>query len=250
MIGGGEYRSLNTYLHNQSINHRITCPYTHQQAGSIKRRHRQIVEVGLALLAHSNLPQIFWEDAFLIAVFIINRLPTPILNHKSSYEMVHHQKPDYNFLRTFECACWPYLRPYNRHKLDFRSKNCIFIGYSIGHRGYKCLDVSTGRIFVCCHVVFNENLYPYTAPKPLNPSSNTTSVTLPSNLNLSFASSSFSAGATPPSTASSTLHMASSSGLPRDHCVGLISPAINITEPQNTDSPHQVLLPSTSAPPT
>jgi hypothetical protein len=44
--------------------------------------------------------------------------------------------------------------------------------------------------------------------------------------------------------------MASSSGLPRDHCVGLISPAINITEPQNTDSPHQVLLPSTSAPPT
>jgi len=186
VIRGGEYHSLNT-----GINHRITCPYTHQQAGAIERRHRQIVEVGLALLAHSNLPQMFWEDAFLTAVFIINRLPTPILNHKSPYEMVHHQKPDYNFLRTFGCACWPYLRPYNRHKLDFRSKNCIFIGYSIGHRGYKCLDISTCRIFVSRHVVFDENLYPYTAPKPLNPSSNTTSVTLPSNLNLSSASSSF-----------------------------------------------------------
>jgi len=133
VIRGGEYHSLNT-----GINHRITCPYTHQQAGAIERRHRQIVEVGLALLAHSNLPQMFWEDAFLTAVFIINRLPTPILNHKSPYEMVHHQKPDYNFLRTFGCACWPYLHPYNRHKLDFRSKNCIFIGY-IGYRGYKCL---------------------------------------------------------------------------------------------------------------
>jgi histone deacetylase 1/2 len=185
VIRGGEYHSLNT-----GINHRITCPYTHQQAGAIERRHRQIVEVGLALLAHSNLPQMFWEDAFLTAVFIINRLPTPILNHKSPYEMVHHQKPDYNFLRTFGCACWPYLHPYNRHKLDFRSKNCIFIGY-IGYRGYKCLDISTCRIFVSCHVVFDENLYPYTAPKPLNPSSNTTSVTLPSNLNLSSASSSF-----------------------------------------------------------
>jgi histone deacetylase 1/2 len=133
----------------------------------------------------------FWEDAFLTAVFIINRLPTPILNHKSPYEMVHQQKPDYNFLRTFGCACWPYLRPYNRHKLDFVSKNCIFIGYSIGHQGYKCLDISTNRIFVSRHVVFDENLYPYTAPKPLNPSSNTTFVMLPSNLNLSSTSSFF-----------------------------------------------------------
>ena len=56
--------------------------------------------------------------------------------------MVNNSKPDFNFLRVFECACWPYLRPYNKHKMDFRSKTCIFIGYSIGHRGYKCLDVS------------------------------------------------------------------------------------------------------------
>lgn len=55
----------------------------HQQAGVIERCHRQIVEIGLALVAHSNLPKIFWEDAFLTAVFIINRLPIPILNQKS-----------------------------------------------------------------------------------------------------------------------------------------------------------------------
>jgi histone deacetylase 1/2 len=56
---GGEFRSLNKYLHSQGINHRITCPYTHQQAGAIERHHRQIVEVGLSLLAHSKLPQKF-----------------------------------------------------------------------------------------------------------------------------------------------------------------------------------------------
>ena len=52
----------------------------------------------LALLAHSHLPNIFWEDAFLTAVYIINRLPTPILQHKSPYEMVNNSKPDFNFL--------------------------------------------------------------------------------------------------------------------------------------------------------
>lgn len=80
---GSKYRSLKTYLQPQEINHRITCSYTHQQAGVIERRHRQIVEIGLALVAHSNLPKIFWEYVFLTAVFIINRLPIPILNQKS-----------------------------------------------------------------------------------------------------------------------------------------------------------------------
>jgi len=55
--GGGEYRSLNNYFKSCGIQHRISCPYTHKQMGSVERRHRQIIEMGLALLAHSNLPQ-------------------------------------------------------------------------------------------------------------------------------------------------------------------------------------------------
>ena len=163
--------------------------------------------------------------------------------------MVHHKKPNYNFLRTFGCACWPYLRPYNHHKLDFWSRTCIFIGYSIGHRGYKCLDVSTWKYFVSRHVVFDENLFPYTAPNSPGPSTPSTSVTLPSNLNLYSAGSSFSTGATPQSTASSTLDVASPSIPPSDHDVHLISPAIKSNEPPHTDSPTHIPLPSASAPP-
>ena len=207
----GEYRSITKHLQNQGISHRITCPYTHQQASAIERRHKQIVEVGLALLAHYNLPKIFWEDVFLTAVFIINRLLTPILQHRSPYEMVHHHKPDYNFLCAFGCACWPYLRPYNRHKMDFRSKTCIFIRYSVGHRGYKCLDVSTRKIFVSHHVVFNESLYPYTIPESIEPTPKPTPIVLPPNLNLSLSSSSVSVGINVQSAAPSPLHMASTS---------------------------------------
>jgi histone deacetylase 1/2 len=191
---GGEYRSLNHFLQTQGITHRVTCPYTHQQAGAIERRHRQIMEVGLALLAHSDLPNIFWEDAFLTAVHIINRLPTLILQHKSPYEMVNNSKPDFNFLRVFGCACWPYLRPYNKHKMDFRSKTCIFIGYSSGHQGYKCLDFSTGKIYVSRHVVFDESLFPYEPPQIIVPSIHETLVILPSNLQLSYARFNFSTG--------------------------------------------------------
>jgi histone deacetylase 1/2 len=71
LIWGGENRSLNTDLQNQGIKHRITCPYTHQQAGAIEQHHRQIIDVGQTLLAYSNLPKLFWEDAFLTAFFLL-----------------------------------------------------------------------------------------------------------------------------------------------------------------------------------
>jgi len=149
----GEYHRLNTYFSKYGIQHRLACPYTHEQMGAVERRHRQIIEMGLALLAYANLPKPYWEDAFLMAVYIINHLPTKILNHFSLFEKAYHQKQNYNFMRVFGCACWPNLRPYNKHKFDYRSKTCIFIGYSLSHQGYKCLDLSTGKIFVStCHI--------------------------------------------------------------------------------------------------
>jgi len=161
---GGEYRRMSTLLTQIGIHHRRACPYTHQQMGAVKRRHKQLVEVGLSLLSYSKLPQQFWEDPFLTATYIINCLPTPILNQKSPYEIVYRHTPDYHFLKVFGCACWPYLRPYNKHKIDFRSKNYIFIGYSLDHHGYKFLDLATGKVYVSHHVVFDENHFPYKSP--------------------------------------------------------------------------------------
>jgi len=55
------------------------------------------------MLSHSNRPQLFWEDALVTVTYIINRhpTPTPILNQKSSYEIVYHHKLDYYFLKFF-----------------------------------------------------------------------------------------------------------------------------------------------------
>ncbi|KAL6331349.1 hypothetical protein AAG906_011286 [Vitis piasezkii] len=83
--------------------------------------------------------------------------------------------------------------------------------YSVGHRGYKCLDVSTGKIFVSRHVVFDESLYPYTIPESIEPTPKPTPIVLPPNLNLSLSSSSVSVGINVQSAAPSPLHMASTS---------------------------------------
>jgi hypothetical protein len=108
------------------IHHHVSCPHAHQQNGSTERKHCHIVEVGLALLAHASVPLKFWDDAFLAAVYLINRTPSRILNYETPLERLFHQKPDYNYLRVLRCACWPTLCSYNTHKLQFCPKGVPF----------------------------------------------------------------------------------------------------------------------------
>lgn len=99
----------------------MSCPHTHQQNGSVERKHRHIVEVGLTLLTHASKPLKF-DEAFITVVFLINRLPTKVLQNDTPIHRLFGETPDYTFLRTFGCACWPHLRPYNTRKLQFCSK--------------------------------------------------------------------------------------------------------------------------------
>jgi len=158
---GGEYQKLNTFFQRIGISHHVSCPYAHQQNGSAERKHRHIVEVGLSLLTHAAMALKFWDKAFITATNLINRLPSKVIKDQTPLELLFHQKPDYLTLRTFGCACWPNLRPYNSRKLQFRSKQCVFLGYSNMHKGFKCLDISEGRVYISRDVVFDENVYPF-----------------------------------------------------------------------------------------
>jgi hypothetical protein len=59
-------------------------------------------------------------------------------------------------------ACWPNLRPYNTKKLEFCSKQCVFICYSPMHKGFKCLDIPIGRVYILRDVIFDKNVFPST----------------------------------------------------------------------------------------
>jgi histone deacetylase 1/2 len=60
---GGEYHRLHAYFERTGIAHRVSCPHTSQQNGIAERKHRHLVETGLALLAHSSLPLRFWDES-------------------------------------------------------------------------------------------------------------------------------------------------------------------------------------------
>ena len=155
-----EFLAFTKNFQDHGIFHRLSYPHSHEQNGSIERKHRHITTTGLTLLSHASLPTSFWEEAFHTAVYLINLLPTTVLHHSSPFQQLYAKPPDYTFLRPFGCVCFPLLRPYLRHKLDFRSEKCVFIGYSDQHRGYKCLAKSS-KVYLSRHVVFDEFFFPY-----------------------------------------------------------------------------------------
>lgn len=64
-------------------------------------------------------------------------------------------------MRAFGCLCFPWLRPYSEHKLASRSKPCVFVGYSNTHHTYKCLDISSNRLYLSRHVQFFEHQFSF-----------------------------------------------------------------------------------------
>ena len=126
-------------------------------------------------MKQASMPHKFWDEDACTAVYLINRMPTPILKYQSPYRLLFSQEPDYSFLRNFGCACYPYLRHYAMSKLDSRSERCVFLSYSAFHHGYRCLSMTSGRIFISRDVVFTETHYPF-ADKLYVPSSSQESI--------------------------------------------------------------------------
>ncbi|KAG8475371.1 hypothetical protein CXB51_032186 [Gossypium anomalum] len=58
------------------VTQRFTYPYISTQNGIVERKHRQIIETGLSMLAHAFMPVTYLNEAFSHAIYLINGLPS------------------------------------------------------------------------------------------------------------------------------------------------------------------------------
>ena len=114
----------------------------------------------------------------LLARLFNARLPTPVLNGDIPYQKLINKIPDYKFLRVFGCSCFPLRRTYNTYKFEPRSQECIFLGYSMPHKRYRCL-AADGCLYISKDVIFNEDQSPY--PDLFSPPKPTSSPSTPTN---------------------------------------------------------------------
>jgi hypothetical protein len=101
------------------------------------------------------MPAVFWEEAVVTTIYILNRSPTKALDGRMPYEAWHGRKPAVSHLRVFGCLAFA-KELGHIGKLDNRSTPGVFIGYAEGSKAYHILDPEIQRVRMARDVVFNE----------------------------------------------------------------------------------------------
>jgi hypothetical protein len=146
-------------------------PYTSAQNGWAEHMIRTTTNTIRCLLFQASLPARYWAEALHTATHLLNRLPSKAVSHPTPYFAMYGTAPSYAHLHIFGCACYPNTSATAPHKLSPRSTRCLFLGYSPDHKGDRCLELTSNRIIISRHVVFDEDVFPLAAsflPTDLN----------------------------------------------------------------------------------
>ncbi|WVZ64107.1 hypothetical protein U9M48_013674 [Paspalum notatum var. saurae] len=115
------------------------------------------------LLFQASLPARFWAESLHTATYLINRLPSTASPAPTPHHALFGTPPRYDHLRVFGCACYPNTSATAPHKLAPRLTRCVFLGYSPDHKGYRCFDLTSRRVMITRHVVFDESVFPFSS---------------------------------------------------------------------------------------
>lgn len=160
---GSEFKSIYMieFYRDQGIILENSCPYTPQQNGVVERKHRHLLEMGRALRFQASLPIEFWGDCILTAAYIINKLPTKVLENRTPHEILLGKIPSYNHLKVFGCLAYVHDNVGNKEKFGERGKPCVFLGYPMGQKGYKFFNLKEEKFYVSRNATFVENIFPF-----------------------------------------------------------------------------------------
>jgi hypothetical protein len=154
---GGEFKAaeFTSYCADEGVQRHYSASYNPQQNDVVERRNQTVVGMARALLKQRGMSGVFWGEAVVTTVYILNRSPTKALNDRTSYEAWHGRKPVVSHLRVFGCLTFS-KELGHIGKLDGRSTPGVFISYAEGSKAYHILDLGTQCVRTTRDVVFDK----------------------------------------------------------------------------------------------
>ena len=110
----------------------------------------------------THVPKHFWGEAILTTTYLINRMPSRVLNFQTPCQLLLHSYPNTRIvstipLKVFGCSVFVHVHQQHRSKLDPKALKCIFLGYSPNQKGYKFYSPITKRLYTSMDVTFFEH---------------------------------------------------------------------------------------------
>ena len=138
------------------------CRYPTTKWGSREKKNRHLLEVARSLLFQMIVPKTYWEEAILTTTFLINRMPSRVIDFKSPVDVLLKFFPNFKDIETlppkiFGCVSFIHIPKQSRDKHDPRALRCVFLGYSSNQKGCKCYHPPTKRSHITMDVTFFES---------------------------------------------------------------------------------------------
>ena len=137
--GGGEYgyKELASYFESKGIHHEKTNAYTPQENSVAKWMNHTIIEMAWTFLQDASLPNTYWSFAVNYATYVINWTPTRTLKEPiTPFEAYTGNKLSVAHLRIFGCKGYVHVPHEKRQKLDKKTLECTYLGYSEHKRAF------------------------------------------------------------------------------------------------------------------
>jgi hypothetical protein len=77
---------LTSFVKKLGLSTKLQHPTLHKKNGVSERKNRSIMEMARCLLHEKNLPKNLWAEAANTTIFLLNRLPTRVLQKKTPFE--------------------------------------------------------------------------------------------------------------------------------------------------------------------
>ena len=109
----------------------------------MERYNQTIMGMARSMLKAKSLPDVFWGQAVVTAVYLLNRSSYKAISGRMPYELWIGSTPVVHHLHTFGCVAHVKVTTPNLKKLDDSSRRMIFVGYELGSKAYRVYDPTT-----------------------------------------------------------------------------------------------------------
>ena len=154
---------LRQFCKAKGIRQTFSPPYTQALNSIAERCIRTIIEMARTSLLASGLYVVYYGEAIMYAIVVLNNLPKKKNGGWTPEELWQgrkHSYPIYTKLKPFGCAAWVLNLRQDRGKFDQKSELHVCLNYNPDSHAYRLLSIPQGRIFESAHVVFNVDYFP------------------------------------------------------------------------------------------
>ena len=93
-----------------------------------------------------------------MACYLINMSQRATLDGKVAEKVWTCNELDYSRFKVFGCPFYAHIVREERSNLDAKSRQCIFLGYQKGVKGFKLWDPKANKVVISRDVIFDEKV--------------------------------------------------------------------------------------------